>query len=463
MTKRIRFLNFIVLSIVYLLMLNGCSNSNTDKNVISEESAQKTDTVTENSILEEDEQKPTDKPQTNAEKYKDFFDILQEKDKEFYVVCGRIYHDTETGAHVRGNFPEMEYGQGARIVADVDIFLSPGTNIAVYIEVMELKSFNLMSISEIADIVNPPEVADVENYNALDFSRYSYNGLYFFRYSEGEDEYYILLDNGFCDIFKNGESFLSSTNPMLSNFSDPLSVFRCSISLGYQGTGTILTPCLTDEQIMNFTDDEIMFLGALDGKKKLNGLPSPLFNQGDRHFEEGYKYCGIAADRPASDYEDALSIAEEDWTIIDDEDISYGKIYLLKETEEYWFFQRAVGHTGIHSSENLVVYKKDYYDKKEEWPSFELTDAFINNFLALQDLEYDWGVCIGKYYIEDDSGITFRQYYINSYALTEVNPRDVEYAYLGIDEWYFFKNGEVKFVNSDAYYREVNMPSFSIY
>jgi hypothetical protein len=61
---------------------------------------------------------------------------------------------------------------------------------------------------------------------------------------------------------------------------------------------------------MNFTDDEIMFLGALDGKKILNGLPSPLFNRGDRHFEEGYKYCGIAADRPASDYEEALRIAE---------------------------------------------------------------------------------------------------------------------------------------------------------
>ncbi len=464
MAKHIRFFILVILPIVSLLLLNGCTDSKTDNDVISNQPPQETNVATENDIAEDDEQETSDKPQTNAEKYKDFFDILQEKDKEFYVICGRIYHDTETGAHVRGNFPEMEYGQGARIVADVDIFLSPGTNIADYIEVMELKSFDLMSISEIADIVNPPEVADAGDYNDVDFFPYSYNGLYFLRYSENEDVYYILLDNVFYDVFKNGEKFLCYTNPILSRFSDPLSPFRCSISLGYLGTGTTLTPCLTDEQIMNFTDDEIMFLGALDGKKKLNGLPSPLFNRGDRHFEEGYKYCGIAADRPASDYEEALRIAEENWTITDDEDFNYGQIYLLKETEEYWFFQRAVGgYTGAYSTENLVVYKNDYYDKKEEWPSFELTEEFINNFLALQDLEYDWGVCIGKYYIEDDSGITFRQYYINSYAEMEVNPRDVEYAYLGIDEWYFFKNGEVKFVNNDAFYRKVYMPSFSIY
>ena len=181
MAKHIRFFILVILPIVSLLLLNGCTDSKTDNDVISNQPPQETNVATENDIAEDDEQETSDKPQTNAEKYKDFFDILQEKDKEFYVICGRIYHDTETGAHVRGNFPEMEYGQGARIVADVDIFLSQGTKIVDYIEVMELKSFDLMSISEIADIVNPPVVTDVEKYNALDFSRYSYNGLYFFR------------------------------------------------------------------------------------------------------------------------------------------------------------------------------------------------------------------------------------------------------------------------------------------
>ena len=102
-----------------------------------------------------------------------------------------------------------------------------------------------------------------------------------------------------------------------------------------------------------------------------------------------------------------------------------------------------------------MVYKEEYYDTREEWPEFILTEDYIYNLMSFQDVARFADICIGEYLIEAEDGYVFRRYYVDGHNV-EYGPATS--ATIGVDEWHISRDGAVEYVLQPENYRDFHLP-----
>ena len=380
-----------------------------------------------------------------------------EQDKKLYVV-GRwsgnysLYDRVYVGGEITG----LSEGKAAIVKADVGV-CSTKTGDIDHLEITNLKSVQPMKLGEMVDMLDVADMLDVPD-AATDTVDYSNDQ--FFKYTVGNETYYIFNTNGPYEVIWRDTEYIRYAAE------EPLEPLHAAISIGYRGGS--LTPELTEEQILNMSETELWFLRELYANDLLEDILPIYYYEGVYPLEEGYKYRGMAASRPATNVEEACLIAEQEWPCIDDETYEYCAIgEPIEETDEYWFFRRRVERSeesDVHwvwHSEYFVVYKKDYYDSRENWPDFVLTEDYVRNLMLrcyTDNLTGEITVCIGEYLNEVDDGIVFRRYFL----------KEIGYHGIGLEmeEWYFTQDGAVKYIDTPECFMEepdkqpFNMTSF---
>ncbi len=356
----------------------------------------------------------------------DNFIHTEESDRKLYVIEGnKGATEIFEGGMVIGE-PEMYYGQAACIIADVEIKTNKNDEGLKYITIREVKSFQPMKMSEIAEVIEPVEVQKGVYYKE-----------HFLAYTEGEEIYYIVNNRPYVNIFKGDRTFMSYS--ISSTYKDPLEAFWIRLSLGDAGDNWTIVTDYTEDEILNLTDDEIYFLGFMESKGRLESVSECVENE-NMVLEEGYMYIGFAAEKPAGNIDEAQKIAAAEWKKQTEHE--YYDVYLLGETDEYWLFTRNVGTVVGKDKQYMVVYKEDYYETKDSWPSFELNEDFVRNYMAYTYAERFADTYIGEYIIPDKDDLIFRRYSV----MGEVMDDDrVDQATLGCDEWRFYSDGTVEF------------------
>jgi len=177
--------------------------------------------------------------------------------------------------------------------------------------------------------------------------------------------------------------------------------------------------------------------------------------------EEEYRYPGMPAKKSASDYDEALSIATEEWQ--DDSDNKYTDIGFLGENDKFWLFKCTNYWRGeFNMIRTKAVYKKDYFDEETSTAFFELNDENIRTFFAYRSLDPidQYETCIGEFVIKTDEGYIFRKYYMyicyGDYGVNDV-------VHLLRQEWKISNDGKVEMNrNSDFKERTLELPISSI-
>lgn len=367
---------------------------------------------------------------SDNEKWGESYIVSEETNKKLYLLEGdKVTNELSEGGCVIDG-PEMRYGQAACITADVEIAVSKADEEIKYITVKELKNFQSMKMSEIAEILKPAEAQKGIETNE-----------HFLTYTDGEDTYYIARNWPCVDIKKEDSSYISYTYTILANHTDPLEAFWISLSVGYPGENGIITPEYTENEILNMSDEELFYLGLLESDGRLASVAEYVDFE-DMVLEEGFRYVGFAAKDPAENEEEAREKAEEEWDKYSKRD--YYSIYLVAETDEYWVFVNGWSSHPGEIREYVVVYKQDYYETKDSWPAFELTEDFVRNYMAYTYPEGMWDyIYIGEYIIPDKDDLIFRRYWVNG---DELEGEYVYQATLGCDEWRFNSDGTVEYV-----------------
>ncbi|MBR3104460.1 MAG: hypothetical protein IKH46_11640 [Lachnospiraceae bacterium] len=161
---------------------------------------------------------------SDNEKWGESYIVSEETNKKLYLLEGdKVTNELSEGGCVIDG-PEMRYGQAACITADVEIAVSKADEEIKYITVKELKNFQSMKMSEIAEILKPAEAQKGIETNE-----------HFLTYTDGEDTYYIARNWPCVDIKKADSSYISYTYTILANHTDPLEAFWISLSVGYPG------------------------------------------------------------------------------------------------------------------------------------------------------------------------------------------------------------------------------------
>ena len=224
----------------------------------------------------------------------------------------------------------------------------------------------------------------------------------------------------------------------------------------------MVRPDLTEEEILNMSDEKLTELGLLLIEHQIEDVQTPNPQRKEFGFtrEEGYRYAGMPAQRSASDYEEALNIAKEEWQ--DDLQNKYTDISLLGENDKFWLFKC----TNYYMDEfNMIctaaVWKKDYYDEETSTAFFELNEENIRSFFAYRSydqIDQTW-TCIGEFVISTDEGYFFRRYYmVICYGDYGINDE----VSLSRSEWKISNDGRIEPVTSDRFERSLELPVSSI-
>jgi len=224
----------------------------------------------------------------------------------------------------------------------------------------------------------------------------------------------------------------------------------------------MVRPDLTEEEIINMSDEKLTELGLLLIEHQIEDVQTPNPQRKEFGFtrEEGYRYAGMPAQRSASDYEEALNIAKEEWQ--DDLQNKYTDISLLGENDKFWLFKC----TNYYGNEfNMIctaaVWKKDYYDEETSTAFFELNEENIRNFFAYRSydqIDQGW-TCIGEFVIKTDEGFIFRRYSMmicyGDYGIND----EVSLSRSG---WKISNDGKIEPSTSEGFGRSLELPVSSI-
>jgi hypothetical protein len=220
---------------------------------------------------------------------------------------------------------------------------------------------------------------------------------------------------------------------------------------------------LTEEEILDMSDEKLTEYGLLLIEYRIEDVQTPNPQRKEFGFtrEEGYQYPGMPAKKSASDYDEALSIATEEWQ--DDSDNKYTDIGFLGGNDKFWLFKCTNYWRGeFNMIDTKAVYKKDYFDEETSTAFFELNDENIRTFFAYRshDPIDQSETCIGEFVIKTDEGYVFRKYYMyicyGDYGVNDV-------VHLLRQEWMISNDGKVEMNrNSDFKERTLELPISSI-
>lgn len=231
--------------------------------------------------------KNTESSSNREEKDEGF--IREENSKELVVASGWYISCTvDDGLGVYT--PELQEGHGSLITADVDVYPS------IY-EIRDIKSFQTTTLEDIATRVNAPEIKRGEDYSDK----------HLLQYSDGDDRYYIIQHFHLVEVIKNGQEFMYYSSN--SSMQDELEPFWVAVSAGSQGAGTMLTPVLTEDEILNMTDEEVIFYANLQYNGQLQDTSCIAYEAEGIRFEEGEGNNGFTVSPSDADVDEALENA----------------------------------------------------------------------------------------------------------------------------------------------------------
>lgn len=224
----------------------------------------------------------------------------------------------------------------------------------------------------------------------------------------------------------------------------------------------MVRPDLTEEEILNMSDEKFTEYGMLLIDHRIEDVqtPNPQRNEFGFTRDEGYCFAGMPAERSASDYEEALIIAREEWQ--NNSDNTYKDISLLGENDKFWLFACPSYYRGeFNMICTKAVFKKDYFDEETAAAGFELTEENIRTFFAYRSYdEIDQPeTCIGEFVINTETGYVFRRYYMYiCYGDYGINDE----ANMLTREWNISNDGIIEPVRSNGYERRLKLPVSSI-
>ena len=219
---------------------------------------------------------------------------------------------------------------------------------------------------------------------------------------------------------------------------------------------------MTEDEIRNMSDEDFKEYGLLLIQDLIEDVQTrnPQREEFGFTHEEGYRYAGMPAGKSASDYDEALKIAGEEWQ---DNDLNqFTDIALLGENDKFWLFKCDNYYKGeFNLICTTVVYKKDYYDEKSRTAYFELNEENIRTFFAYRspDPEDQYGAVIGEFVIRTDEGYVFRRYSLQiTYGDHGLNDEANLYMY----EAKISNEGKVDRLDYGDYRRSVTLPVSTI-
>lgn len=253
-----------------------------------------------------------------------------EDDWEFYIIKGKDeLYDVTDGVMAYSYMPELDYGHGAFIHADISTGgMSTGGWDSLYFQKYE--SMEPMGIDEVADKLNIPEMQDLAEFP----------GAIFTKYTDGEDIYYLLFRDYNFEVFKNKKPYLY-IKCLFYNYSSPL---QKAVALGYSGPQSRIDSDFTEDEILNMSEEDFWFYGVFKDHLKDKTLSVAELPE-DASFEEG-KY--------AAAHPEDLCIGE---FLVEVEDGSVLRRYYLGNAPIYgqWETDVFLGLDEWHISEDGTV------------------------------------------------------------------------------------------------------------
>ncbi len=229
--------------------------------------------------------------------------VREEDDKELFVVSGWYVSCAVDDGYIV-YIPELPEGEGAVLTADVDV------NISNY-DIRNMKAFQITTLDDIAARVNAPEIIRGEDYSDK----------HLLAYSDGDDRYHIIKSFNEVEVLKNGQEYLHyGTN---SNIQDELEPFWTSLSTE---TEAMITPSLTETEILNMTDDDFAYYANMQMKGQLADQPYIVCESENLKFENESKNSTYAESHSSGEEDEQLELAVQKYI--------YEKS-LRKESDEY--------------------------------------------------------------------------------------------------------------------------------
>lgn len=370
--------------------------------------------------------------------------VWAEDAKEFCIMCVDNRYLEVPGdckpvyLGENGRFPELDDGQIASVTADVQIYDGGEAGFMHNIFIEDLISYSVIDRDKVADI---PDIPDAGS------TGFSY-GVHMLKYDTGDHKFLLVMNERYVHVYLDGYPITEYEQSV--HYEDMLDPFFEWIS-GMESIPGMVRPELTEEEILNMTDEDFWYYGDLAAEGFLIDVScrNPVRSNKGITVSDGYRYVGRWADVSASDPNEAEDIARKWWDAKENDDNTYGNVMEIDENDEYWLFRSQHSYRGQHDFyDTVMVYNKEYFDAETSTAKFTLDDDSIRHFFACRtpDNEQVSKTCIGEFVIPDGDGYVFRRYYIwisfGDWGLNDT-------AHMSVEEWHISGDGRVEYVDSD--------------
>ncbi len=196
-------------------------------------------------------------------------------------------------------------------------------------------------------------------------------------------------------------------------------------------------PEFTEEEILNLTEEEILYYGELIKQGRLVSVEAPNYlieEFGLDTYQVGgetrrYFDVGRVARKSADTLDEAYEIVREEFYNSKYTDLEgylagdnvsgyYDDIRVIGENDDLWIFKIEQYWGGKYDTRlTTIVYKKDYYEQENHVANFELSNESVRHFFLSRTSRLSGeSYCIGEYvnYIDgDESRFYYAKYYLN--------------------------------------------------
>ena len=174
---------------------------------------------------------------------------------------------------------------------------------------------------------------------------------------------------------------------------------------------------LSEDEILNMSDEDLWYYADLQAKDMIGNPFTYKDNTLETVYEDikkitGFNYTDIMyiAESSATDYDDALKIAENEFKTSNPKGC-YDNITYIGEYDDFYVFSASYYYDNKFCQKDCrIIFKKDFFDVDTKTLKCELNKDNILNFIMIYKyLNFN---CIGFSFTETDKGYSCRVYSI---------------------------------------------------
>ena len=174
---------------------------------------------------------------------------------------------------------------------------------------------------------------------------------------------------------------------------------------------------LSEDEILNMSDEDLWYYADLQAKDMLGNPFTYKDNTLKTVYEDikkitGFNYTGIMyiAESSATDYDDALKIAENEFKTSNPRGC-YDNITYIGEYDDFFVFTASYYYDNKFCQKNCrIIFKEDFFDFDTKTLKCELNkDNILNFIMTYKYLNFN---CIGFSFTETNKGYSCRVYSI---------------------------------------------------